>query len=325
MKTKLLTVFTLVVWSALQPAIICAQNKGITINWFHDAQYGLFFHFLPTGKDFQPNIDRFSVNEFVKDCKESGAGYVIFTMGQNSGYENAPNAVYDNYTGHKKGERCSTRNLPMEIAKALNRENIGFLLYIPGDVPCDDSVAAEHLGGKIHLDNENGKNWVLNNTSVGRWAEVVREWSKHYGSLVRGWWFDGCYTKSGFNDRYASMFKSAAKSGNPGAIVSFNSGLNYDNVGHEDYLAGEERDILKPVCPGRWVSGAQWHELSFLGSDWGTGQPGVTAEQLASHIKEVNQHGGVITIDCKLNPQYVGWRIDSNHLKVLKELNVLLH
>ncbi len=293
------------------------QAQNLNTDWFKNAKYGIFVHFLPSGKDFQKEINAFDANAFAQDCYDAGAGYVFFTVGQNSGYYCLPNSKYDLITGHKAGERCSTRDLPMDIANALNKKGIKFMLYAPGDVPAEDSVAAKLLGAKDFVRNENGENWVYNKELIKNWGAVLQEWSDRYGSKVAGWWIDGCYTKSGFTSDFGKSLSQNLKHGNPKSIVAFNSGLNYDKVSVEDYLAGEERKLLGAECKDRFSNGAQWHELSFLGADWGSGEPTCNSQQLFDYLKnKINANGGVLTMDVRIDKSH----IYAGHLKVLKEL-----
>lgn len=183
-----------------------AQNNNPNTDWFKNAKYGIMVHFLPKGSAFRDYINKFDVNAFAQDCSDAGAGYVIFTLGQNSGYYNSPNATYDKYAHHTAGERCSVRDMPMELAKALHKKGISLILYIPGEPPSRDTLAALALGASQAVSNEAGVNWVYNDTLVLRWANVVQEWSDRYGSLIKGWWVDGCYEESNFKDAYAKPY-----------------------------------------------------------------------------------------------------------------------
>ena len=284
--------------------------------WFSEAKYGVFVHFLPSGKDFQREVNAVDVHAFASDCVEAGAGYAFWTLGQNSGYFCAPNATYDRYAGRKAGDTCSTRDLPQELAEALAIYKIPLLLYAPGDPPAEDTRAAYALGAMEFRRNFNGENWVFNDTLVERWSEVIAEWAKRYGDTVVGWWFDGCYRESDFTDAQAAVLSRAVKQGNPDALVAFNTGLNYDKVSDsEDFLAGEANDLFGGRCENRLVEGAQWHELSFLGSGWSNGAPRCTAIELIAYLKDnVIANGGVLTLDV---PQNRG-RIDPAHLQILK-------
>ena len=59
--------------------------------WFRDAGFGLFFHVLSgSRKDIGRLIENFNARTFTGDCALAGAKYVMLTLGQNSGYMNAP-------------------------------------------------------------------------------------------------------------------------------------------------------------------------------------------------------------------------------------------
>ena len=290
--------------------------------WLSRAKYGIFVHFLPSGEGFQKEVDALDVRAFARDCDDAGAGYVIWTLGQNSGYFCSPNATYDRYAGRKPGETCSVRDLPKELSEALAAHKIPLMLYSPGDLPAEDSVAAKALGATEFRKNFNGENWVFNDTLARRWGEVLGEWSARYGSRVRGWWLDGCYRESDFTDAQAALLAGAIRLGNPKTIIAFNSGLNYDKVSEsEDFLAGEAQNLLGGKCTSRLKDGMQWHELSYLGSNWSEGVPRHTADELIAYLKNnVNAKGGVLTLDV---PQKAG-RIDPRHLAVLKSVKSAL-
>ncbi len=294
-----------------------AQVKPNT-DWFSQAEYGIFVHFLPEGNDFQKRVDEFDVKAFAQDCADAGAGYVFFTLAQNSGYFNVPNKVYDKYAGIAPGVRSSKRDIVADLAKALNQKDIKLMLYASGDVPGYDSIIAKKLGAKDFNRNGYGENWKFNDLLVKRWAEVMQEWSDRYGSLVYGWWIDGCYAINGFNNEYGRIFVKALKHGNPKAIVALNPGVGYDLVSDaQDFLAGEDNNILGANCTHRWKDGVQWHQLSFLGKYWSSGNPSCTAEQLIDYLKNnVMKNGGVLSIDVPLS----GSRINETHLKLLKEV-----
>lgn len=244
---------------------------------------------------------------------------MILTLGQNNGYYCSPNAHYDHCIGYVPGERCASRDIPLAVSQALRAKNIRLLLYVSANAPSQDAVAARSFNGTKLVDYGSGKNWVFNDTLVSRWSEVIQEWSDRYGSLVSGWWIDGCYTRYGFSETYGSALVEAAKHGNSRAIVALNPGVGYDKLyDSQDHIAGEDNNILNGRCSSRFVAGAQWHELSYLGTTWGNGSPGVEAPALINHLKtNVMPNGGVLTIDVPLMPRTDGFRIDPAHLWVL--------
>jgi len=293
-----------------------------TLDWFSQAKYGLFVHFLPSGEGYQEKIDAFDVEQFASDCAEAGAAYLVWTLGQNSGYFCAPSTSYDAFAGRNAGDTCSTRDLPGDLIDALGKHNIRLMLYAPGDPPAFDKEAAKGLGATEFVHNFNGENWAFNDTMVERWGSVIAEWSDRYGDEIVGWWLDGCYRESGFTDGHASVLARSVKCGNPGSIVAFNTGINFDKVSDsEDYLAGETVDLLTGVCEARFKEGAQWHELSFLGEQWGSAPPRYTAAQISQHLMQnILPNGGVLTLDIPID----GSRIESHTMRLLAEVRSVI-
>ena len=92
--------------------------------WFSDARYGVFVHFLPGDAAELDRVDEFDVEVLAQQLESVGAGYLILTLGQISGYFNSPNPAYDKTTGYSPGERCSTRDLPSDLHHALDARGI---------------------------------------------------------------------------------------------------------------------------------------------------------------------------------------------------------
>lgn len=287
--------------------------------WFKDAKYGLFVHFLPGDETVFPlKVNEFDTAAFADDCELAGAGYVIFTIGQNSGYYNAPNAAYDRYTGYCPGERTASRDLIDDLHKALNRKGIKLMLYASALAPKEDKHAAFRLGC---TEKYNGRtnDWIITETFRQRWAEVLEEYSVRYGGKVAGWWIDGSYEWASFDERTAEAYSKALKSGNAASVVCFNpgAGVMIKVSDYDDYAAGEYNNFLAPECTDRWVDGIQWHQLSYITQTWGKGELGYTAERLADHIRRMNANGGVVTMDVPLDETSIGDRIRPDALEQL--------
>jgi hypothetical protein len=72
------------------------------------------------------------------------------------------------------------------------------------------------------------------------WVKIIREWSNRDGQRICGWWFDGDFEHIRFNEAIAQICASAAKHGNPHALVTFDPGvklIRYTKA--ENYTAGE--------------------------------------------------------------------------------------
>lgn len=323
---KLTLLLAAIAW--LHPGSAVADLRNPNTDWFSQAKYGVFVHFLPSGDGFEKRVNEFDVDAFAQDCQEAGAAYVTFTLGQD-GYYCSPNATYERFAGYAVGQRCSTRDLPMELHAALGKKGIKLMLYINGDVPVSDEKAAKGLGATERGTDKS--NWAFNDTLVERWAAVMGEWADRYGDKVAGWWVDGCYSYNGYTTNYAQVFCKALKHGNAASIVAVNPGVGMGKIADcQDYTAGESDDqfqfnTMDQVCTNRWTAGVQWHELAYLGSGWGSGDPRFTADQVIPHLKQdVVANGGVFTMDVRLNRDFTGDRIHPTHLELLRTVKTAI-
>jgi hypothetical protein len=115
-------------------------------DWLRKAKYGVFMHFLPSDATMLARVQAFDVEALASQLEAVGAGYFVLTLGQNSGYFNAPNSEYDRVTGYAPGERCSKRDLPADLATALRARGIRLLLYLPCQVPNEDRRSQAAFG-----------------------------------------------------------------------------------------------------------------------------------------------------------------------------------
>ena len=298
-----LTALSLLMISCSPKAALPEYDNNPDTDWFHDAKVGAFMHFLPGAETFDL-VDKFDVVALADQLERAGVKVFELTLGQNSGYFNAPNPVYDEIAGYKAGERCAKRDLPMEMAKELKKRGIDFMVYLPCQTPNKDNQAITNFGFNV---NDPGSDKFFTEKGVENWAKVIAWWSQHYGDLVKGWWFDGGYTWCGFNWAVGREYNKAVKSGNPHSLATFNPGVQKDLNRHchaADYTAGEiADDLLTTVTPGRWVNGAQAHVLTFIGEWWGAYDSlRFTDEQIAGWVKEFTGNGGVVMFD--VGPNY---------------------
>ena len=262
-------------------------------DWLKNAKYGVFMHFLPGNANQLEQGKDFDVRALAAQLEEIGARYFVITLGQNSGYFNAPNSVYDRIAGFAAGERCSTRDLPLDLVRALESKGIKLLLYLPCQTPNHDTRAQKAFG--LH---QGAADQPINLEFARQWAQVIQQWSERYGDKVAGWWFDGGYAHVGFNDAIARVYADAVKHGNPNAIVTFNPGVKLVRwTKAEDYTAGELNEPFHFIPTTRWVDGSQWHALTFLGSSWGQRDTRLPTEQWVAWVRKVVAREGVVTLD----------------------------
>jgi len=262
-------------------------------DWFRDARYGVFMHFLPGDAQGLARVNDFDVDALAVQLKAVGAKYLVLTLGQNSGFMNAPNATYNRYTGYAPGERCAIRDLPLDLYRSLSPKGIKLMLYLPCQAPNRD-VRAQ----KAFKLAQGPKDQPIDIEFAQKWADVIHDWSARYGDKVAGWWFDGGYEWVGFNNRIARIYADAVKRGNPKAIVTFNPGVRLIRwTEAEDYTAGELTEPFKTIPSSRWVEGSQWHALTYVGSRWSARNTRFPAEQWAQWISKGVAQEGVVTLD----------------------------
>jgi hypothetical protein len=285
-----------------------AQDRAA---WMKEAKFGVMTHYLAdwivreesrgrpmTVERWNDLVDHFDVDGLAGQVAAAGAGYHVFTIGQNSGFYLAPNATYDRLAGVRPS-KCARRDLVADLSDALHKRGVRLIVYLPSGAPAGDRAAAAALGWQPggHRNREFQQNW----------EQVIREWSERWGKKIDGWWFDGCYWpnamyRSSDPPNFAS-FATAARSGNPDSVVAFNPGV-VDRLlsvtPHEDYTAGEinlpDRLMIRRAVGGK-VDGAQAHALSYLGATWGRGAPRFPDDQVVAWSRKVVDAGGAITWD----------------------------
>ena len=147
-----------------------ALGAASSADWLREAKYGAFMHLLPSDAKTLAMVDDFDVERLAGQLESIGAKYFVLTLGQNSGYFNAPNAVYDRTTGYRAGERCSKRDLPADLWRALHARGIRLMLYLPCQAPNEDRRAQKAFGlpqGK--------KDQPIDPAFAQQWASVIQD------------------------------------------------------------------------------------------------------------------------------------------------------
>lgn len=294
--------------------------------------YGVMTHYLlpPKGNspaektaDLNRLADHFDLDYFIRQFRETGADWLIFTIGQQSGYLCSPNAMLDEkIPGH-----TTRRDIPLEIARRLKPLGKRLILYFPSEETCDPII-------KQALDS-NAPGYT------DRYFEFLRQYAVRFGPLCHGWWFDGC---SPHPDDHWKKWLAAVRAGNNEAAVAF-SGAEFCTGGSirpicklADYHAGEihllencqiRRDFLPPggdiiVVPGGklrkrgqearfylpdspTIDGIQWHGLLPIDLTFNPAIPNqfchYTDKELFQFVRRIKSVGGVITINVPIDPE----------------------
>jgi len=301
-------------------------KEATSSNWMSKAGYGLMAHYEVFGvdkispKEYNRRVNSFNVDSFVKQVKESGTEYVILTLGQNSGYYCAPNRTYDKLLGIEPGQKTATRDLPLELGKALQKENIRLVLYLPSRAPQRDRKTMNALG-------DTPQNKPAPQVFIKNWSHICQEWSERYGKLVSGWWFDGYYIPAGWANLQAQhnwkTWAEAVRAGNSDAELAFNRGASADVAfirlnGAQTYTAGEATQIGATPKTHPPPEGMTWQLLTYLGHTWGKGtKPRYGADELIPYLDKVNALGGSVTFDVPLSSEGA---IPESFMTVLRKL-----
>ena len=330
----------------LMVLVSCSQLQGQD-RWLAKTGFGLMFHY-EAFSDHSPEsynrvVDSFDVERFADSVASTNAGHVIFVVGQHWGRYCAPNRAYEQRLGVDPGVWTSKRDLIMEIGEALRDRNVRLILYMTARAPMRHYRVIEAMGDT--LPSINGKpagpeidpmshprklkgfrrseNQAPNPEFLKTWGDVCGEWSKRYGSLVSGWWFDGY--KGEMKDAYESLkseqynidtWVAAVRSGNPAAELAFNAGAhpilslctNGRLCPHQTFTAGENHDFHartkkgkgKPLTPENFPApeGVVWHLLLPVSDGWGAGTKSrFELANLRKHIDIINAEGGAVTLD----------------------------
>ena len=96
-------VAAIVVAALFHPARSTGAPNNPNTDWLKNARYGVFMHFLPGDAKGLERVRDFDVASLAAQLESASANYLVLTLGQNSGYMNSPNPVYDRITGYKAG------------------------------------------------------------------------------------------------------------------------------------------------------------------------------------------------------------------------------
>lgn len=281
-------------------------------DWFRDAGFGIMLHYLkpviaPDGgaDEWNKAVNSFDVEAFANQVKDAKAGFVMFTLGQNSGFYCSPNSAFDKAVGVQPGELCSSRDLPKDLIAALKKYDIPLILYLPSNPPINNKLVSEKLQYSYQKDSATSQ---FNQPIL---EDMIREWSTRYGDAVKGWWFDGLYSWNAIRSTRMDMSLEynisthtlAAKAGNKHSIVTYNSGFGeiHANTPYDDYTSGEKATIDE-FPSGRWAEdGVQWFLFTYLGEKWGGHGQQFETEVLVEKADQIVKNEGVLCLEVVAN------------------------
>jgi len=263
----------------VSPAVTADAAKAHKTDWLYKAKWGVMFHYKASyhkssdPKEWTKTVDEFDVDGLVRQLKEYGAGYLLITARHGGDHPIAPNSVLEK----SKPGTGPKRDLIADLADALDKQGLHLMLYYSTGMGIDKPKVAQHS------------------------AAVIEEWSKRYGKKVKGWWLDN---NVGDKD-LQKLLADACRAGNPDSLVAFSPPkMPKRNSPYEDYTAGNTHAPGYARCNGRFVSGLQWHMLSYVGNNWGGWcKPGIrrgwSVGKITGFTRKFVSRGGVVTWDVK--------------------------
>lgn len=307
-----------------------SPNRAV---WMAEGDFGMMTHYLiqPRGDtpeartaDLNRIIDQFDLDGFMRQFEESGADWLIFTLGQTTGYLCSPNEVLD----AAAPGLTPRRDIVLEIAQRLAAIGKRLILYIPSEQNADPVIKAAFKADQGGF--------------AQRYFEFLKVYSVMLGDMLHGWWFDACGPQP---DEYWNEWMAALRAGNPDTAVAF-SGAEFCCGGPvnpvcklEDYHAGEihlledgriRRDFLPPggdivvnserklrlrgqeartyMPDGPFIDGVQWHCLLPLDLTFNPAIPNqfchYTDKELLQFVRDVKAVGGAITINVPIDREF---------------------
>ena len=203
-----------------------------------------------------------------------------------------------------------------ELAEALAPTGIRLIAYLPSHAPWAHQRAVEAFQWVPSWESNlwHGSSYIASQTADERlsdfqrhWEAIILEWSLRWGRKVHGWWIDGCYyADKMYRHSDAPNFRSfaeAMKAGNSDSLVAFNPGVLVPIISHtefEDYTAGEANVMVTPNkfhAFQRFIDGAQFQVLSFLGNYWCVGEPRYPDDLVVEYTHYINSFEGAVTWD----------------------------
>jgi hypothetical protein len=330
MKLSIHISFALLFLSAF-PAFSAPRPDGTPnrAEWMAKGTFGVMTHYViqPKGStpaektaDLNRTVDSFDLDGFIRQFQETGADWLIFTIGQTSGYLCSTNTYLD----AKAPGMTPRRDLVKEIGVRLHLIGKRLILYVPSAESADPAIKA-----------------ALNANTVGydaRYFAFLREYSVRLGKNCDGWWIDSCGLHP---DAYWLEWMKALRAGNPEAVVAF-SGAELLHDGQikpictlEDYFAGEihlledgriRRDFLPPggdiivtggklrqrgheartyMPDGPFIDNVQWHGLLPIDLTFNPAIPNqfchYVDKELFGFVGAVKAVGGAITINVPID------------------------
>lgn len=326
-------------WACILAIALAGGAKALAgtgdTTWLLKGKYGLFLHYqyrillgysiktkpqFPdpsqmNAQDWNRFVDGFDAQGFARQMEEAKVGWVIFCLDDHYfAWPCSPNHNFDQFTGYAPGEKCSRRDLVLDVAKALQPKGIRLVVFFAGlngymKEPKVSAGLMEPPGGRGGL-NEKAPPPA---ESRRRRLAILKEYADRYKDKVAGWWFDGIEANSyqeSPEDWWA--IERIVHGANPKAVIAFSFGANEQGClrkGIDDYTGGDtwSKQNLIHLTPANLPAqqGILWHGKIYCGDVYhGQGQANQFSDrELVDWISTCNRAGGVCTLDWPFDPK----------------------
>lgn len=316
-----------------------AKGSGTgDVSWMIKAKYGVFMHYqyrillgyssgtqrmgtrpllpdtsLMTAKEWNKLVDQFDVKGFANQMAKAKIGWVMFCLDDHYfAWPCSPNSKFNLYTGYGPGEKCSKRDLIMDVADALNAKGIKLIVYYAGLNGYQKEPKILAGFGDAFRGNV-GEKGAPSAESRRKRLEILEEYANRFGTKIAGWWFD-TPGKNSYDEKPYDWWKinSIVHNANPKAVIALAQGgmsmMGPLVPGIDDYTGGDtwtKQDLIK-LIPKNYPAqgGILWHGKIYCGNVYhGQGDANqFTDKELIDWIKTCNDQGGVCTLDWPINP-----------------------
>lgn len=303
--------------------------------WMAKGRFGIFMHYqyrillgysiktqpqLPdpqqmTATSWNQFVDGFDAEGFAEQMAEGKVGWVIFCLDDHYfAWPCAPNQTFDRFTGFAPGEKCSRRDLIMDVADALNPKGIKLLVYFAGlngymKEPKVSLGLGEESGGRGIFNDQRPPSTECRQRRLA----ILKEYADRYKDKVAGWWFDGMDLKT-YQSPPEDWWKihSIVHAANSKALIAFSYGANEQACickGVDDFTGGDtwSKQDLHRLTPANLPAqlGVLWHGKIYCGNVYhGQGTANQFSDQeLTDWINICHAQGGVCTLDWPFDPK----------------------
>ena len=224
--------------TAIDTKIATGRSKA---TWMSNAPMGMMYQWGQWGGDRQGKGSEWPAcyakmdwAGFAQRLKDEGADFLVWSITYSEYYIAAPIAAVDSVL---PGRTCKTDYLGNLLTECQKRGIKVIFYYHTGH---DSNPNRDWWNAFWTVPITSRGAYALKGTAMYKWIKIVSEIGNRYGAKLSGWLFDDGGI---FYPAPMDMLNTAAKTGYPDRVVSFNSAYVFDFTArmteYEDYYFGE--------------------------------------------------------------------------------------